>query len=104
MPRPVENHPYAVKPVQSRPGAGAKETATAGRPFAELLAQAEAVQDTVRITAPAAVPGSRNGMSASGLVAAATGLWHGLGGLRLAGRARKGRGAASESGIEPSEG
>ena len=34
MPRHVEHNPYAVHPVQSRPGAGAKETATTGRSFA----------------------------------------------------------------------
>jgi len=94
MPRHVEYHPYAAKPVQSRPGAGARETATAGKPFAALLAEAEAVRDPVHIRAPAAAPGSRNAMSAGGLVAAATGLWHGLGGLGLHSRARKEAAAA----------
>jgi hypothetical protein len=90
MPRHVEYHPYAVQPVQPRPGVDAKESGTPGRPFADLLADAEAVRDPVLITAPAhaAMPG-RTTLSAGGLVAAATGLWHGLGGLGLAGRIRK---------------
>lgn len=95
MPRNVEFHPYAVKPVHSRPGAGAKDAASAGKPFAQLLAEAEAVRDSVHIKAPAPAPVLKTARTVSGLVAAATGLWHGLGG---SGRARRAREDAPETG------
>jgi len=80
MPRHVEHNPYAVRPVGSRPGAGAKEGTRSGRPFADLLAEAESVRDAVRITAPAlAVPDAKGAFTASGLAAAVTVLWHGRG-------------------------
>ena len=108
MARHVEHNPYAVRPARSRPGAGAKEGSRLerDRPFAELLAEAEAVRDAVRITVPlawpAGAPAGKGAISAGLLVAAATGLWYGLsGGIGLPGRARRERVATADSAAAP---
>jgi hypothetical protein len=106
MPRSVENNPYAVRPVHSRPGTGAKEAATAGRPFADLLAEADSVRDSVRLTAPAGAAGLKHSITAGSLAAAAAGLWQGLGGTggSTGRRSRPAGKAAPKSGPEGGEG
>lgn len=54
--------PGAVKPVQSKPDAPAREGVHGSRSFAELLAEAEAVRDRIEISGqragPASLPGA----------------------------------------------
>jgi len=79
MPKRVEWNPYAVRPVSAKPGVGAKEP-QAGQPrFEDLLAEAERVQDSVRVgQAPAASGGLRMMSAAAVLAGTVAGMWQGL--------------------------
>jgi hypothetical protein len=58
MPYPVANAHRPLPPVEPNSGAAARDAARPGRSFADLLAEAEAVQDVVRLNLPAAARAS----------------------------------------------
>jgi len=50
MRTPVEIAVQKATPVEAKPGATARDGATVSRPFADILAEAESVQDVVRLS------------------------------------------------------
>ena len=85
MPRHVELNPYAVRPVSAHSGVGAKETRTGQPRFAELLAEAERVRDSVDVRGRTAsdpasrtATGTRVVTAAAALAGTVAGIWQGL--------------------------
>lgn len=68
MRTPVELAVQKLTPVEAKPGTTARDGATVSRPFADILAEAEAVQDVVRLS----------GRAPAGAAPALQDAWQGL--------------------------
>jgi hypothetical protein len=58
MRTPVELSVQMAAPVEAKPDVTPRDGATVSRPFADILAEAEAVQDVVKLSGKANAPGT----------------------------------------------
>ena len=84
MRHPIELAVQQVLPIAAKPRVTADDAASVSRPFAQLLAEAEAVQDVVRLGAAVTPAAPAGALRAAWDFLCARAPWSGLAGLQPA--------------------